>query len=75
MSDLPVYITTSEARRRHHINEIKTNKNSEQNGFQNTGGSVNSYYFQQQFGNFSSLIAPASNIWNAAQVLSKVFIH
>uniref|UniRef100_A0A915NIQ1 Uncharacterized protein n=1 Tax=Meloidogyne floridensis TaxID=298350 RepID=A0A915NIQ1_9BILA len=68
MSELPVYNTNSEARRRHHNNyEVKTNtQTTEQNNLSEGSGDIN-YYSFQQFGNFSSLITPASNIWNAAQ--------
>ncbi|CAK5022923.1 unnamed protein product [Meloidogyne enterolobii] len=74
MSELPVYNTNSEARRRHHNNyETKTNtQTTEQNNLsEGSGGDLN-YYSFQQFGNFSSLITPASNIWNAAQDISNL---
>ncbi|CAK5027411.1 unnamed protein product [Meloidogyne enterolobii] len=69
MSELPVYNTNSEARRRHHNNnETKTNtQTTEQNNLSEGSGGHLNYYSFQQFGNFSSLITPASNIWNAAQ--------
>jgi len=75
MSELPVYNTNSEARRRHHNNyEIKTNtQTTEQNNLSEGSGDIN-YYSFQQFGNFSSLITPASNIWNAAQVYNLFLI-
>nr|CAD2143777.1 unnamed protein product [Meloidogyne enterolobii] len=76
MSELPVYNTNSEARRRHHNNnETKTNtQTTEQSNFsEGSGGDLN-YYSFQQFGNFSSLITPASNIWNAAQVYNLFLI-